>query len=330
MPKRVVDGEGVWRSDKLARVSPPRWRAEYANLLPLAFANGVFEVNPRRIWAMVYSYNRPDVLPDDVEVILNELERVKMLFRWTESGSGKTWGYWVGSDKPGRLPGKSRRGTNEIVGPEPPQDELRKFLDSDGIRADSIEQPNGTDLRPGLGLGFGFGLGSGSGSGVAPPDNGGAPSEAIACEESSARSGSKRKPQPSVEATRLAQFLRDEIVTHKPDARITKRQLHNWAVTADIMLSSDNRSKLRIAAVIRWAQCDRFWQANSLSMEKVREHFDTLELRARQKGALGYGKSLSDQAAESVAGAAKLIDAKAEELERAFGGDLRGGGKADA
>ena len=29
MPKRVVDGEGLWRSDKLARVQPAPWRAEY-------------------------------------------------------------------------------------------------------------------------------------------------------------------------------------------------------------------------------------------------------------------------------------------------------------
>ena len=32
MPKRVVDGEGVWRSDKLAKVNPDWMRAEFANL----------------------------------------------------------------------------------------------------------------------------------------------------------------------------------------------------------------------------------------------------------------------------------------------------------
>lgn len=31
MPKRVIDGEGLWRSDKLARVEPASRRAEYAN-----------------------------------------------------------------------------------------------------------------------------------------------------------------------------------------------------------------------------------------------------------------------------------------------------------
>ncbi len=127
MPKRVVDGEGLWRSDKLARVEPPRWRAEYANLIPLAFSNGVFEVNPRRIWSAVYSYNRPDVAPEEVADILDELARVGMLFRWTDGGTGKVWGYWVGSDKAGRLPGKSRRGTNEVVGPNRPRMSFGSF-----------------------------------------------------------------------------------------------------------------------------------------------------------------------------------------------------------
>lgn len=149
MPKRVIHGEGVWRSDKLKRVEPEWVRAEYANLIPLALANGVFEANPARIWADVYSYNRPDVKPSDVEQILNSLEAGKLLFRWTAT-DGKVWGYWVGIEKPGRLPGKSRRGRNEVIGPNPPEAELRKFMDSNVI----LDLPS-----------FGFGLGSGMGFG---------------------------------------------------------------------------------------------------------------------------------------------------------------------
>jgi hypothetical protein len=161
MPKRVIDGEGLWRSDKLARVEPAIRRAEYANLVPLALANGVFEANPRRIWAAVYAYNRPDVTESEVAALLEEFERAKLLFRWTES-DGKVWGYWTGIEKPGRLPGESRRGKNEAVGPTPPMDSMRKFVESNGIHTETIEQPNGTDLR----LGFGFCLGLGSGIGV--------------------------------------------------------------------------------------------------------------------------------------------------------------------
>ena len=164
MPKRILDGEGLWRSEKLGRVEPPSLRAEYANLLPLALSNGVFEANARRIWAGVYSYNRPDVTLEDVDQILSEFERVKLLFRWTE-GDGKVWGYWVGIEKPGRLPGISRRGKNETAGPNPPMDSMRKFLEStNGIPTETIEQPCRTDLCLGLGFGSGSGLGSGLGS----------------------------------------------------------------------------------------------------------------------------------------------------------------------
>ena len=154
MPKRVVDGLGIWRSDKIARIEPQWIRAEYANWVPLAMANGVFECNPRRIWAEIYSYNRPAITPEIVELeILPAFQRVALIFTWTD-GCGKQWGYFVGIDKPGRLPGQSRRGRNEAVGPEPPADGLRKFLESNGIQ-----------MFPGSGSGSCLGSGKGSGSG---------------------------------------------------------------------------------------------------------------------------------------------------------------------
>jgi hypothetical protein len=129
VPKRVLDGEGLWRSDKIARLQPIRARAEYANLLPLALANGSFECSAPRVWSIVYSYNRPDVALADVEIFLAAFEEAGLLFRWTES-DGKSWAYFVGIEKPGRLPGKSRKGKNEKIGAEPPPKRLRKFLDS--------------------------------------------------------------------------------------------------------------------------------------------------------------------------------------------------------
>jgi hypothetical protein len=170
MPKRIVDGDALWRSQKLSLVQPLKFRAEFANLIPLALANGVFEADPDLIWSTVYSYNRPDFSRKDVVALLAEFERVGLLVRWQDvNGSpealngnhgviGKVWGYWVGINKPGRLPGESRRGKNERVGPTPP-------LSVDSIKQplDSSEQPLGTDLR----LGSGLGLGSGSGLGKA-------------------------------------------------------------------------------------------------------------------------------------------------------------------
>jgi hypothetical protein len=154
MPKRVVDGEGLWRSGKLSRVEPIRARAEYANLIPLALANGSFECTPRLIWSQVYSFNRPDVSPEDVEIFLKAFEEARLLFRWTDA-DGKHWAYFVGIDKPGRLPGKSRKGKNEKIGAEPPAEQLRKFLDSKNFP----------------GSGFGSGLGSGAGGKQGAPED---------------------------------------------------------------------------------------------------------------------------------------------------------------
>jgi hypothetical protein len=159
MPKRVIDGEGLWRSDKLAQVEPPSFRAEYACLLPLALANGVFEANARRIWATVYSYNRPDVGVGQVEKILAEFERVKLLFTWNDAG--KNWGYFVGIEKPGRLPAPSRlKHGHELLGPEPPKESLQTFLGNTGEPMASQPVTNGS-----RGFGFCLGLGSGIGDG---------------------------------------------------------------------------------------------------------------------------------------------------------------------
>lgn len=126
MPKRIIHGEGLWRSDKLARVTPPKYRAEYANLVPLALVNGVFEVNPSRVWAEVYAFNRPEISRDTVVAILKQFEDVGLLFRWTDA-AGKAWGYWTGIDKPGRLPPESMRKHYEC-GPEPPAELLGAYL----------------------------------------------------------------------------------------------------------------------------------------------------------------------------------------------------------
>lgn len=112
----MIDGDALWRSDKLAQVQPPEFRAEYANLIPLALADGTFECNPRRVWADVYSYNRPDIDVHLVEKILNEFESVGLLTRIEKNG--KIWGYWNGIES--RLPSESTRdryknGVGEVV-----------------------------------------------------------------------------------------------------------------------------------------------------------------------------------------------------------------------
>src|SRR5713101_5273514 len=117
MPKRILDGEAMWGSAKIAEL--PAWaKAEYAWILPCALANGVFECDPRTIWSKCYAFNRPEITVDQVTHILNCLERAGLLFRWIHTDS-KNWGYWTGINKVGRLPAPTQR-ERMTCGPEPP------------------------------------------------------------------------------------------------------------------------------------------------------------------------------------------------------------------
>ncbi len=148
MPRRILDGEAIWTSKKLAVVEPQWARAEYANMLPLALANGVFECDPKLVWARVYSYNRPYFTEDEVKTALAAFERAKMLYRWRD-GASKEWGYWVGIEKAGRLPSASLMQRKSYrCGPPPPREEIAKWLDD-------VKTLSTSGIGIGIGIGFG-------------------------------------------------------------------------------------------------------------------------------------------------------------------------------
>ncbi len=171
MNKRILDGAGLWKSDKLARMQPEWMRAEYANWIPLALANGVFEADTRRIWATIYSYNRPEITFDDAEEIKREFCRVGLLFLWPDEPSGKTWGFFVGIDKAGRLPPQSRLNRKHAeTGPAPPAEALRSYIEltrSKPLDAAMVSQWLASGCL-GSGSGSGSGIGSGIGFGLKP------------------------------------------------------------------------------------------------------------------------------------------------------------------
>jgi len=165
--KRILDGGGLWKSDKLARMQPEWMRAEYANWIPLALANGVFEADTRRIWATIYSYNRPEITFDDAEEIKREFCRVGLLFLWPDEETGKIWAYFVGIDKSGRLPSRSRLDRkHEPIGPTPPADALRSYVEL--TRSKPLESSLVSQWLANGCLGFGFGTGFGLGIGKTP------------------------------------------------------------------------------------------------------------------------------------------------------------------
>lgn len=117
MPKRVVDGEALWLSEKI-RSLPEEYRLHYANWIPLAEANGVFEADAVRIHARIYSYIAPYVTIKKVRRIMKAFEKAGLLMLWSENG--KTWGYFVGIEKTGRLPSIKHLERYSNLPPNPP------------------------------------------------------------------------------------------------------------------------------------------------------------------------------------------------------------------
>lgn len=160
MPKRIVDGEALWTSEKLAQIQPEKFRAEYANWIPLAEVNGAFEASPRLIWHRVYSFNRPDITVDTVQEILNEFTRVKLVTTW--NADGKAWGYFNGIEKPGRLPASSQllRGDyvnkNGVPDPPPLVNTRQPLVEN---KASQISTNTGIGIGRGKGLGREIGRG---------------------------------------------------------------------------------------------------------------------------------------------------------------------------
>ena len=120
MPKRFVDGEALWLSDKVKNL-PAEYRMHYANWIPMAEANGVFEANVDRIRTRVYSFLRPDITGEKVADVLRCLIDAKLVRTWDENG--KTWGYFIGIEKSGRLPELRHLDRYKNLPPSPPFDD---------------------------------------------------------------------------------------------------------------------------------------------------------------------------------------------------------------
>jgi hypothetical protein len=125
MPKRVIDFDAMWGSDKLAACA--EWaQAEYAWLYGLADASGCFELtNMRVIWGRVAAIRR-NLSLERLEQIFQEFHDQGLVFVWEENG--KRYGHWTGSDVPGRLPPPSWRMRLERLAPPVPKQQLAEFM----------------------------------------------------------------------------------------------------------------------------------------------------------------------------------------------------------
>ena len=124
MPKRVIDFDALWASDKLACCA--EWaQCEYAWLYGLADASGSFEMtNLRVIWGRVAAI-RKNLTLERLGEIFDEFIARGLLFSWEENG--KRYGHWTGSDVPGRLPPPSWRMRLEKLAPPVPRQALASY-----------------------------------------------------------------------------------------------------------------------------------------------------------------------------------------------------------
>ena len=149
MPKRVLDFDAMWGSDKLSACA--EWaQAEYAWLYGLADASGCFELtNVRVIWGRVAAIRRNLTL-ERLERIFSEFQDKGLLFVWEHEG--KRYGHWTGSDVPGRLPPPSWRARLEKFAPPVPKRLLQEYMErfSRGRAALACADRNSRELKAGL------------------------------------------------------------------------------------------------------------------------------------------------------------------------------------
>lgn len=85
---------------------------------------------------------------------------------------------------------------------------------------------------------------------------------------------------PREDVTRLCNHLADKIEANgSKRPAITKR----WQDSARLLIDKDGQTEAEVLRIIDWSQADDFWQANILSMPKLREKFDQLRLRANSE-----------------------------------------------
>jgi hypothetical protein len=113
-------------------------------------------------------------------------------------------------------------------------------------------------------------------------------------------------PEADPETARLCELLADLI-----EANGSKRPRVNrtWIAACDRLRRIDGHPPDHIERAIRWCQADDFWQANVMSMPKLREKWDVLRLQAeRQKRTGPPSLAVVRDAANAIGGNAALAE----------------------
>ena len=95
----------------------------------------------------------------------------------------------------------------------------------------------------------------------------------------------------SDESARLADLLFSEIIKENSKSRLAnqntaakEKTITGWALDIEKLIGIDKQEPSTVEEVIFFATHDDFWGANILSGKKLREKWDTLTMKMKQKG----------------------------------------------
>ncbi len=88
--------------------------------------------------------------------------------------------------------------------------------------------------------------------------------------------------KPSDAAMGLAVKLKNLILANNPKAK-TPQSLPGWAREIDKMMRLDKRTEEEVAAIIEFSQQDQFWRSNILGANSLRDKYDRLYLKMKEK-----------------------------------------------
>lgn len=128
MPNRIINGESVWASDKIAACATPvpaTTGVYYTWFYCLADVNGSFECTSTRVIHGKIAMQLPFLSLENTEQILHDFHREGLLFVWTTDG--KRYGHWSKSEEKSAMP-KSLKKRYKPAAPPVPQKEYSEYL----------------------------------------------------------------------------------------------------------------------------------------------------------------------------------------------------------
>jgi phage replication O-like protein O len=100
-------------------------------------------------------------------------------------------------------------------------------------------------------------------------------------ERKSKESKKERIYTPDSQEYVLSKYLLDKILANNPGNR--KPHINSWAKDMDMILRVDARAPDEVRTVIDFCQSDSFWKSNILSVGKLREKYDQLNIKRKEK-----------------------------------------------